>query len=122
MGAVTSEALIRDNLVIGSADELTTDHITIISGAGVLVRGTVLGKITASGKYITCLSAAGDGSNAADAILAEAVDATAGDKVAAVYLSGEFNQAALTFGTGTTIANSKDPLRLKGIFLKTVTP
>jgi hypothetical protein len=52
---------------------------TIASGAGVLPRGALLGKITATGKYILSLAAAADGSQVPDAILLEPVDATAAD-------------------------------------------
>lgn len=55
------------------------DAITIASGAGILKIGTVLGKITASGKYVLHNNAGADGSENAAAILAEAVDATAAD-------------------------------------------
>ncbi len=48
-------------------------------GAGVVYPGTVMGKITASGKYVPCLVAAGDGSQTAAGILWGYTDATNGD-------------------------------------------
>lgn len=97
---------------------VATESVTIVSGAGALVRGTVLGKITSGGKYTTSLQAAGDGSETPEAILLEDVDATAADKVAPVALTGEFNEDTLTIGTGHTAASIKAGLRNKGIFLK----
>ena len=84
--------------------------------------GSILGKITASGKYTICVPTASgetaDGSETAFAILAETVDASENDKQAVVYLTGEFNSAALTAGSGNTVAGLADALRNKGIFLK----
>ena len=95
----------------------TSDNLLAVSG-GKYVRGTILGKITASGKCTICTSAATDGSKDAYAVLAEAVDASEEDKQAVVYLTGEFNAAALTVGSGLTIDGLKDALRAKSIFIK----
>lgn len=75
--------------IVGDSDVIT-NNFTLISGQN-LTSGAVLGRITASGKLKLCDSAAGDGSNVPVAILCEAVDATAGDKVTSVYVAGEFN-------------------------------
>jgi len=114
---ITAEAYLPDQLIAGRFP-LVTDTVTIVSGSGVVKRGTVLGKITASGKFTTCLNAASDGSQTPSVILADTVDATSADVSAGVYLAGEFNTNAMTFGTGTTIANSKDTLRDSNIYLK----
>lgn len=60
------------------------EEVIILSGAGKLVSGTVLGKITASGKYKPVTVAANDGSQNAAAILLDPVDATSSDKPAVV--------------------------------------
>lgn len=76
-------------------------------------RGTVMGKITASGKYVTSLSASSDGSQIATTILAEdAVNDTAlpVDIKAVIYKKGTFNSLGVVFGTGQTLANTKDSL------------
>lgn len=51
--------------------------------------------------------------------MTETVDASAEDKQAVVYLSGEFSSAALNVGEGYTIAELADALRAKSIFVKT---
>ena len=81
-----------------------------------------MGKITASGKCTICTSAATDGSKDVYGVLTETVDASAEDKQAVVYLSGEFNSAALSVGEGYTVAGLVDILRVKSIFIKNNQP
>lgn len=109
--------LAPDNLIAGDYPRVT-EQAVIASGAGVLTRGTVLGKVTATGKFIKSASAAADGSQTPDRVLAEDVDASAADVTAPTYLSGEFNQRALVLGAGHTIASIKDGLRDKNIYIK----
>ena len=112
----SSTAFTPDKLVAGDADELLGRKVTIISGQN-LVRGTVLGKITASSKYNKSLSTANDGSEVPDLILAEDCDASGGDKTALAYERGDFIQEALTLGASHTVASIKEGLRVKGIYL-----
>ncbi len=55
------------------------DSITVAAGQN-LARGTVLGRITASGKFATFAPAATDGTQTAAGVLLDAVDATAADR------------------------------------------
>jgi hypothetical protein len=105
----------EDNLIAGNAHLLVGRKITIVSGQGVLVRGTVLGKVTASGKYVKSLSASSDGSQTPDLILAQDVDATSADAQALAYARGDFAAQALTLGTAHTVASITEGLRAKGI-------
>lgn len=109
--------LAHDNLIGGTAVNAVTESIVL--DAGTLTRGALLGRITATGKYILSLSAAIDGSEVPRAILAEDADASSADVTTVAYLTGEFNTAAMTFGTDHTAASVKDGLRDLGIFLKT---
>lgn len=117
-------AIEYDDLIAGdNVGPVTDGRITVVSGAGVLVRGTLLGKITTGGKYQTSLSGASDGSQTPVAILANDVDASAADVTnVLVYTSGEFNERAITFGTGHTAASTRDALRARGIHLKDSVP
>jgi hypothetical protein len=90
--------------------------VTLVTGQN-LTRGALLGVITASGKFTLSASAAADGSQTPNAILAEDVDASAGDKDAMVYISGDFNQDALTYGAGHTAASVREGLRNLNIYL-----
>lgn len=111
-----------DNLLAGYSVPAITESVVIASGAGALARGTLLGKVTASGKYVVSTSAASDGSQNPVAVLAEDIDATDADVTTVGYLSGEFNTAAMTFGTGHTAASVKAALRDLNIYLLTNLP
>lgn len=74
------------------------DNIVIVSGAGVLAPGTVLGKITASGKYKPSTATGSDGAETASAVLFRAVDATSADvPVAAITRDAEIKAFALAY-------------------------
>jgi hypothetical protein len=91
-----------------------------IIDTGNLARGALLGQIDATGKYVLSLAAATDGSEDPVAILLEPVDATSGDKEAAIAIAGRFNSGAITFGTGHTAASVDKVLRDRGIYLETI--
>ena len=121
--AITNVSVNYDALfVTGSGYPIVNDALTIVSGAGVLTRGTVLGVITASGKATKVDSTKADGSQTAYAILSSDVDATTADVVAPVYLTGEFNGDAMVFGGTDTITTHKAALRKIGIFIKSAQP
>jgi len=77
---------------------LSRDNITVVAGEGVLVAGSVLGKVTASGKYRFSNPANGDGSQTASALLLYGVDATSADQpVAAITREAEINGPTITY-------------------------
>lgn len=106
------------NLIAGETTLVTEKH-TILSGAGELSAGSVLAKDSGnSDKLVLVDDASGTGSiNVAYGILAEPVDASAADAEAIIYIKGHFNEDALTFGGDDTVADHRDALREKGIFL-----
>jgi Bacteriophage lambda head decoration protein D len=114
----SSAAYNPDQLIAGDADDLIGEKVTLISGQN-LLRGAVIGKITASGKYTLSAAAAGDGSQTPDFILAEDCDATSGDKQALAYNGGHFIAEKVILGAGHTIASVKEGLRVKNIILVT---
>lgn len=78
------------------------DNIKIASGSGIVKSGAVLGKITASGKFVPHAPAANDGSQNAIAINYARVDATAADVVAAATTrDSEVRAAALELNAAT---------------------
>jgi len=74
------------------------DTITIVSGAGVVKVGTVLGKITASGKYTPSPATGADGAQTGAAVILYEVDATSADvAVAAIVRHAEVNKNLLVY-------------------------
>ena len=118
MSLFESTSSAPDNLIAGYSDVIAIE-VTVASGEGVLGRGSVLGKITASGYYDLVNSAgADDGSRTAAAILAEDIDATDDDVVTTAYIAGEFYQDALTFGGTDAVADHLATLQGLGIILR----
>jgi len=121
MPAEFSSTSLTPDRLIAHEGTVVARKVTLISGQN-LVRGAVLGKITASSKYNLSLSAAGDGSQTPDLILAEDCNASGGDKEAIAYEAGVFNVNALTIGTAHTAASIQEGLRAKGIHFVTGQP
>ena len=74
--------------------DYTRETVTIASGAGQLEPGTVLGKVTASGKFLPHAPAAADGTQTAVAICYARVDATAADADGVAVFQGEAPEVA----------------------------
>ena len=118
--ATTSETNTYDGLVAGCFP-IVTERVTIASGSN-LTKGTILGVVTASGKYAAADSTASSaGNNVPAAILLEDAAAAAADAVALVALTGEFNGAKLIAKRdGDTVSGFKSGLRAASIFVKSV--
>ena len=105
----------HDNLLAGDFP-LVTLPITVVSGENVS-RGAVMGKITASGKYKLCTVDSSDGSEVAELVMSMDVDASAADAPGIGYLTGDFNENALTFGSVDTYADHASEMRLRSLFV-----
>lgn len=94
-----------------------------LKGGQVYAKGSVLGQITATGKFTLALSAAGDGSQAPIAVLNTDVDATQNtnaDVTFDVMVGGAvLNPAALVLGTGTTSSAAQIALVARGFTFRT---
>lgn len=107
-----------DKLIAGADIPVLVQGVTIKTGQGILVRGSVIGIITATNKGLLCDADAADGSKAAKFILAEdSIDTTAADVVATCYKTGVFNRDALEFGANGAPATLDADLRAVGIHL-----
>ena len=74
------------------------EAITIASGAGIIAAGTVLGKITASGKFVASAAGATDGSEVPAAVAIYGADASSADvSVSAIVRDAEVNGKCLTW-------------------------
>lgn len=105
-----------------AAGRRARETVTIVSGTGKLVPGTVLGKVTASGKYAYYNNSLATGVETAVAILWDEVDATSADKVAVVIArDAEVNAGELVW-EGSQDATAKNAgiadLRALGIIAR----
>ena len=112
-----SESYNPDKLIAGET-HLDTRSYILLAGQQ-LVRGTVVGMITASGKLTICNQGATDGSQVPYGVLIDYYDSTAGDLAGCgVYEKADLNENAITMGTGWTLTTIHAPLRSIGIYLK----
>ena len=103
--------------------DYTRDTITLASGAGKLVPGTVLGKITTGGKYTVLMPGASNGSQNAAGILWGHADATDADAPAVVLVRGPaiVNRHEIVWPDGATegqITTATTALAVLGIILR----
>lgn len=100
-----TETVHTAEFLLSSEESQSLDKVTLISGQNLLT-GTVLGKITASGKYTLHNNAAADGSEVAAAILYDDTDATSGDKPCVIVSRlAEVADAKLIFKSGISSPN-----------------
>lgn len=113
-----------DELFGGTAVAALTANVTIakLSAAASYKRGTLLGVVTASGKYAIVDSTATTGEQVASVVLAGDVEVgTADDVVATVYTRGIFNREKLTVKAAADSASAHEgELRKVGIYLTSV--
>ncbi|NRS50977.1 head decoration protein [Brevibacillus sp. HB2.2] len=103
----------------GTEVSAMTTAVTLLAGQGKLKAGSVLGKITANGKYALVNKAATDGSQIASLVLSEDVDTTGADVNSVAYKTGVFRYDALKVAAGDSVANHKEELRTVNIHYKT---
>jgi hypothetical protein len=89
--------------------DVSRDTIVLASGNGILLPGTVLGKITASGKYKQYTPGAADGTQNAAGVLYGYHDTTSADQAAvAIVRQAEVWTARLQWGAAVTTQPQKD--------------
>lgn len=102
-GARQSDWLVFEECSIA---RYSRENIVVVAGSGPLPTGTVLGKVSASGKYGVYDTAGSGGVETAAAILAEPVDATAGDvNGSAVVRLAKIAPGGLTWKSSLTEAD-----------------
>ncbi|RCX20887.1 bacteriophage lambda head decoration protein D [Anaerobacterium chartisolvens] len=111
-----------DNLIAGHEIPILTTGITLEKNQGTILRGTVLGTVTATGAAKLVDKSASDGTEKADCILTDNIDTGDGSEAenitAEAYITGVFNKNALIFGETDTAADHELRLRELGIYLK----
>jgi hypothetical protein len=114
----------RSGCYLGESNPLNqiNEEIIVASGAGVLRPGTVLGKITASGKYVLHDNALSNGAEVAAAILFHKTDATSADAKSVATVNGPATifEPMLAYKSGISAPNklaAQNALRAKGLKL-----
>lgn len=109
MATVLQEGRYAGEFLISEGEfQISRDNITIAATSGVIKPGTVLGKITASGKYKPSPDTGADGSQTAVAIALYGCDATSVDqKIAAITRLAEVNGTILTYDATVSDATKK---------------
>lgn len=97
------------SLIVG--EDHKARGIVLASGAGALVRGTVLGRVTASDKYVPCVKTANDGSQAPVMVLAGDTDATSADVATQAYDQADVLGEQLVIDASWTIDTLEAALR-----------
>ena len=104
-------------------DPVFADETLIAAGAVTWAAGTLLGRITASGKMTAYVSGAGDGSQVPTEVLQhEVVFAGAGDAPARPIVAGRLRRAdMIAHGVGAITIGEADELRDFGIITLSTT-
>lgn len=107
---------VHRDITVASGSQLASGAIVnnaaTTAALTVLPRGTVLGRVTATDKYIVCVKTAADGSQTPAAILAaDNVDPSAGDVGAPAYFEGEFAGEMLAYDASWTLTTLEAAFR-----------
>lgn len=86
MATFTEARRTGEHLISEASGTRSRETVVVVSGAGKLAAGTVLGKITASGKFKAYDNGASDGTEVAAGVLYAAVDATSADAPAVAHV------------------------------------
>jgi len=113
-----SETFVYDNLVAGNQRPLVNRSATIRVYEA-FSRGTLLGRLTATGKW-QVIAAAGVATCNDFGVATEAVDTTDGvEAVTSVYVEGEFNEDMVIYSYSNVASDWRELLTPHGIYLRT---
>lgn len=101
----TSPTYTADWLKYEAGSFFSRETAIVLSGSGKLVSGTVLARVTASGKLVPAAASGSDGSQTAIGLLLQDVDATSAD-AAAIIIARHAIVSHLGITYGSTITNS----------------
>lgn len=110
--------------VLSEASNTRSRDNVVVAALGVAIAsGTVLGKVTASGKYVPYSNAASDGSEVAAGILYEHIPAQTGDVSAVAFTADcEVNRKELTGLDATGEADLRTlGIKVRGVTTPTIT-
>jgi len=108
-----------DQLLTRNVDLAITRRVTFAPLTEVLKRGTLVGRVTATSKWQESLAASSDGSEVPRAIVVRDLPIDTEDQSGLVYVRGDFNSRAMTFGAGHTADSVREALQELGIAIET---
>ena len=103
-----------DGLLGGPEFPTLTKNVTVLSGTTLLQRGAVVSK-NSDGKYVAVTTALGPAG-----IVADDVDASNGDTVGTIYISGRFNRENLNVPSEFIIADNEDKFEAANLYLTSI--
>lgn len=105
--------------IVSEANGSRSRETVTIANSAALAAGTILGKVTASGKYKQRKKGATSGEETAVAVLYAAADASSGDvEAVAIVRDAEVDGGALTYDSGSTAATVDGQLADVGIIVR----
>ena len=108
MPLLETAAVASDWLKSEADNYASRDTALIAAGSGKLASGMVLGKLTASGKFVPAAASGSDGSQTAVAVLVFPVDATSADaKAVIVARRATASHAGLVYGASINDATKR---------------
>lgn len=121
--AVLTEGMHDGEFIVSEANGNRSRGIGTVLSGQVLAAGSLLGKVTASGKYKLHTHGASDGSENVAGIIFNNVDATDGDLTGRtiVFRDAEVTGAGLTYSTGSdeaAITAANEELAALGIIVR----
>jgi len=111
MGFFDTSTYTPTEILVSEHGSERREGITIASGVGILVKGTVLGKYhsgTNSGTFNAYHNEVTDGRGVASGILADKVDATSSGVLSTMYTHGTFYTERLTGLDSSAMSDLKD--------------
>lgn len=119
MTALYNSPKLKPFVASEASNQRSRDNVTVVASGTAIPSGTVLGKVTATGKYVPYSNSASNGSEVAAGILYQSIpEGVTGDVKAVIFnLDCEVNRKELT---GLDAAGEAD-LRALGIKVRGVT-
>lgn len=119
MTDTVTDSLVYDGLILDGFPQHT--QVVTVAQSQTLLRGTVVGKITADGYIAACDHTAEDGSETPYGVMVEDVTTTDSEVEGLVYDFGLFNSNKLTFGGSSTIDDLQDAMKSANLYVNTPT-
>ena len=120
--AILTQPVRTANFIVSESNGWRSrETVTVNATGGAMLPGTLLGKITASGKFVRHAPAASDGSQTVAGVLFEGIDAEEAARVAVVRDAEVFDKA-LIYSDGATagqITAANAGLNALGIAIRT---